>query len=435
MAGRKHKTLVSWIGGNDLKAMGGEPSGPILSTLQSREFDSVQLLYAYPKSKVESYLAWLAEQVDTPINATAASLSSPVNFGEIYLTVEPFLASLVSPDTEISILLSPGTPAMQAVWILLGKTRYSVVFYQSSLESGVERIEIPFELAAEFVPAVSDISDNKLNALADVRAPVNAAFDNIVTQNPQMRHLKYQAQILAERNVPVLIYGETGTGKELFARAIHNASPRSEMPFMALNCGAIPEDLVDSTLFGHKKGAFTGAVSDRPGIFQQADGGTLFLDEFGELSPQSQVRLLRVLQEGKVLPVGGDKEVPVDVHIITATHRNLMEAVVAGSFREDLFYRVAVGVLHLPPLRAREGDLSLLADMILKSHGEQDPALAGKRLTPEAKKLILQHPWYGNVRELQSTLVRAALWSSGESITGSDIRQSLFSMPEREAGF
>lgn len=135
----------------------------------------------------------------------------------------------------------------------------------------------------------------------DSQAPINAAFDNIVTQNPHIMLLKHQAQILAERNVPILLYGETGTGKELFARAIHNASSRSDKPFVALNCGAIPEELIDSTLFGHKKGAFTGAVSDRLGVFQQADGGSLLLDEFGELSPQSQVRLLRVLQEGRIL--------------------------------------------------------------------------------------------------------------------------------------
>lgn len=434
MARGLHRTLVSWIGGNDLKAVGGELSGPISSTLLNTDFDSVELLYAYPREEVERYLSWLKSQVSAPIKATEISLSSPIDFGEIYLEVEPHLSRLASTETEISILLSPGTPAMQAVWILLGKTRYPAVFYQSSVERGVARVEIPFEVAAEFVPTVSDLTDATLSALADSRAPIDAAFDNIVTQNPQMQVLKQQAQLLAERSVPVLIYGETGTGKELFARAIHNASPRSGYQFVALNCGAIPEELIDSTLFGHKKGAFTGAISDRPGVFQQANGGTLFLDEFGELSPQSQVRLLRVLQEGNLVPVGGDKEIPVNVRIITATHRNLMEAVADGHFREDLFYRVAVGVLHLPPLRAREGDLSLIADLILRAQGEQDSALDGKKLSADAKKIILQHRWPGNVRELQSTLIRAALWSSKDLITGPDVSQALFKMPERESG-
>jgi transcriptional regulator with PAS, ATPase and Fis domain len=434
MVKRVQRTLVSWIGGNDLKAIGKEPLGPVLSTLKSGAFESAELLYAYPRAEVEPYLSWLKAQVPTSIQATEVHLSSPVNFGEIYLAAKRHLADHVTANVELSILLSPGTPAMQAVWILLGKTRYHAVFYQSSLEKGVERVEIPFELAAEFVPAASDITDAKLNALADSRVPINAAFDNIVTQNPRMQVLKQQAQILSERTVPVLIYGETGTGKELFARAIHNAGPRSDKPFIPLNCGAIPEELIDSTLFGHKKGAFTGAISDRLGVFQKADGGTLFLDEFGELSPQSQVRLLRVLQEGMLVPVGGDKELPVDVRIITATHRNLMEATAEGRFREDLFYRVAVGVLHLPPIRDREGDLSLLADMVLKALGEKDLALFRKKLSPDAKKIILQHAWRGNVRELQSTLIRAALWSLGDSVTGADIQLALFTMPERELG-
>ena len=193
-------------------------------------------------------------------------------------------------------------------------------------------------------------------------APVDAAFNSIITQNEQMRVLMAQAQILASKQVPLLIHGETGTGKELFARAIHNAGGRAAGPFIAVNCGAIPTDLVDSVLFGHRKGAFTGAVADRDGVFQQADGGTLFLDEFGELKADVQVRLLRVLQEGTFTPVGASRERRVNVRIIAATHRNLMQGVAEGRFREDLFYRIAQGVLHLPPLRERAGDLPLLPD-------------------------------------------------------------------------
>lgn len=242
--------------------------------------------------------------------------------------------------------------------------------------------------------------------------------------------LKSQAQILAQKQVPVLIYGETGTGKELFARAIHNAGSRSSEPFIAVNCGAIPPELIDSTLFGHRKGAFTGAVENRVGVFQQAHGGTLFLDEFGELAPDAQVRLLRVLQEGVVNPVGASQDVRVDVRVITATHRNLMQAVADGRFREDLFYRVAVGVLHLPALREREFDLLLLVDFLLKEITAQDSSLRGKKLSADAKNIILRHPWRGNVRELQSTLLRAALWCSGSVIGVADIEQALFQMPQ-----
>jgi len=299
---------------------------------------------------------------------------------------------------------------------MLGKTRYPATFYQSSLEQGVQQVEVLFEIAAEYVPAANTISTDKLVQLAGLDAPVDAAFDSIVTQSERMLALKSQAQILATKQVPVLIYGETGTGKELFARAIHNAGPRPAAPFVAVNCGAIVPELIDSTLFGLKKGAFTGAIADRPGVFQQAHGGTLFLDEFGELTPDVQVRLLRVLQEGTFTPVGSSQELKVDVRLITATHRNLMQEVAHGRFREDLFYRIAVGVLHLPPLREREGDLLLLSEKLLAGIASQDASLGDKKISAEAKNLILQYPWRGNVRELQSTLLRAALWCSGDLI-------------------
>ncbi|WP_417436581.1 sigma 54-interacting transcriptional regulator, partial [Idiomarina abyssalis] len=214
---------------------------------------------------------------------------------------------------------------------------------------------------------------------------------------------------------------------------IHNASNRADQPFVAVNCGAFPLDLIDSILFGHKKGAFTGASSDRLGVFQQANKGTLFLDEFGELEASVQVRLLRVLQEGVVTPVGATKEESVDVRIVTATHRNLMQAVHDKTFREDLFYRVAVGVLTLPPLREREGDIGLLADVLVTEMAEQDSAFANKKLSVSAKNLILSQSWQGNIRELRSTLLRALLWSNDDQITDQDIEQALFDRPQKNA--
>lgn len=430
---KKPQILVCWVGGNDLKAAVGSEVGPIFSTLQAASFHRVELLCSYPAERVEPYLAWLRKHVALPVEAQYESLSSPVHFGEIYQAASKLLDRLSASHADLSILLSPGTPAMQAVWILLGKTRYPATFYQSSLEQGVQQVEVPFEIAAEYVPAANTISTDKLVQLAGLDAPVDAAFDSIVTQSERMLALKAQAQILAVKQVPVLIYGETGTGKELFARAIHNAGPRSSAPFIAVNCGAIVPELIDSTLFGHKKGAFTGAIADRPGVFQQAHGGTLFLDEFGELMPDVQVRLLRVLQEGTFTPVGSSQELKVDVRLITATHRNLMQEVARGRFREDLFYRVAVGVLHLPPLREREGDLLLLSEKLLAGVASQDASLGDKKISAEAKNLILQHPWRGNVRELQSTLLRAALWCSGSLIAAHDIEQALFKLPHEQA--
>ncbi|MCE4056144.1 sigma-54 interaction domain-containing protein [Pseudomonas sp. Au-Pse12] len=429
----QQRVLVSWVGANDLKAVSGGETGPILSTLKAVPVESVQLLCSYPEERVEPYLDWLREQVDVPITAHYATLSSPVHFGEIYQVASECLKHLSVSGTQLSILLSPGTPAMQAVWILLGKARYAATFYQSSLEQGVQQVEVPFEISAEYVPAANAISTDKLVQLAGLDTPVDAAFDSIVTRSERMLALKEQARILALKQVPVLVYGETGTGKELFARAIHNAGPRSKEPFIAVNCGALAPELIDSILFGHKKGAFTGAVADRAGVFQQAHGGTLFLDEFGELTPDVQVRLLRVLQEGTLTPVGACQELKVDVRLIAATHRNLMQAVAEGRFREDLFYRIAVGVLHLPPLREREGDLLLLCERLLAGITNQDPSLGNKKISEDAKKLILQHPWRGNVRELQSTLLRAALWCQGDLIVANDLEQALFKLPQTEA--
>lgn len=245
------------------------------------------------------------------------------------------------------------------------RAKYSASFYRSSKEQGTEEVKIPFEISAKYTQPVIKLNTKQLTMLSNDSVIPIAAFVHIITQNPVMQRLKYHAETLAKREVPVLIQGETGTGKELFARAIHNASLRSDKPFLVVNCGAFPSGLVDSILLGHKKGAFTGASADRQGYFRQANGRALFLDEFGELEPSVQVRLLRVLQEGVVTPVGADNEESVNVRIITATHRNLLQAVQKGSFREDLFYRVAVGVLLLPPLRERKGDIILLVEALL----------------------------------------------------------------------
>lgn len=432
------RILVSWLGGHDLKSIDAEDAerGPVISTLSAQAFDHVELLYNYPEKDVKPYLAWLKTQTGQAVRARHVALTSPIHFGDIYLAANSLLTELTAglKATDLHILLSPGTPAMQAVWILLAKTRFSATFWQSSKEQGVQQAVVPFNIAAEYLPSADKLSSAIIAKLANTEVPVDAAFDDIITANPHMQALKVQASVLAERQVPVLIYGESGTGKELFARAIHNASPRSAKAFVAVNCGAFPAELIDSLLFGHKKGAFTGAAADKAGYFEQADGGTLFLDEFGELEPVVQVRLLRVLNDGTFMCVGGSKEQKVNVRIITATNKNLMVEVSEGRFREDLFYRVAVGVLHLPPLRERQGDLTLLADTLLQAIGSVDPHLSDKKLTVEVKKLILKQPWRGNIRELHSTLLRAALWSHGQQVSEQDLEQALFKMPGQPQG-
>ncbi len=436
--------LISWIGGNDLQARPEHPEhhkglGPLFATLKDRRFSRAHLIYNYPKKEVAPYLKWLKTQVDTEIQGEYVKLTSPTDFAEIYQAANATLKQLWQPTVgnKISILLSPGTPAMQAVWILLGKTRYPVKFIQSSTQQGVQDVNLPFDIAAEFLPELAMRSAGQLTELMANTSPDTAQFDSIISQNPTMQRLKERAAILAARDVPVLIQGETGTGKELFARAIHNSSARSKQPFIALNCGAIPKELIDSALFGHVKGAFTGATNNHKGVFEQADGGTLFLDEFGELPLDAQVRLLRVLQDGSLTRVGDSKEHKVDVRIIAATHKDLTQAIADHQFREDLYYRVAIGVLPLPPLREREGDLNLLTDNLLANINKEastQPGYKHKNISPGARKVILNHSWAGNVRELHAALLRATLWSAGDQINEADMGESMLQTPQKQGG-
>jgi len=235
--------------------------------------------------------------------------------------------------------------------------------------------------------------------------------ENIVTRSPQMENLLGQAKLMAVSDASVFIQGESGTGKELLARAIHQASPRHAKPFVAINCGAMPEALLESELFGHVKGAFTGAVRDHKGLFQSAEGGTLFLDEIGDMPLTLQVKLLRVLQERTVRPVGSNNNIPIDVRVISATHRNLIEEMKAARFREDLYYRINVVGLELPSLSARREDIPLLANTFLQTLSKK----YGKNLngfSPEAMELLISAPWPGNVRELQNIVEQTVVLST-----------------------
>ncbi len=222
---------------------------------------------------------------------------------------------------------------------------------------------------------------------------------------------------IAPTDSAILIQGESGTGKELVANAIHQRSRRRDGPFVIINCGALQETVLESELFGHEKGAFTGAVAAKPGLFELADGGTLFLDEIGEVSPAMQVRLLRVIETGRFFRVGGVRERIVDVRILSATNKDLRKVVEAGTFRQDLFYRVAMITVSLPPIRDRRGDIPLLVQHIL----EQQAALGRKTVSPEALDLLTAYPWPGNVRELQHVILRALILAPTDRIGPEDL--------------
>ncbi len=282
----------------------------------------------------------------------------------------------------------------------------------------------------QFMSAVADILSQTVRLLANVEEGDNIAmerdelrrevrakygFDNMVVGHSDgMRQVFDQVRRVAKWDSTVLVLGESGTGKELIANAIHYNSPRAHQAFVCLNCASLPENLLESELFGHEKGAFTNAVKQRKGRFEQADGGTLFLDEIGEISPLFQAKLLRVLQEGELERVGGTKTIKVNVRIVAATNRNLLEEVEKGNFREDLYYRLNVMAIRLPPLRERLVDVPELANFLLEKVSKSQ----GRKLafTDSATRMLMGYHWPGNVRQLENTIERAAVMTEGETI-------------------
>src|SRR3954451_17501233 len=258
-------------------------------------------------------------------------------------------------------------------------------------------------------------------------ATINKALDKldaidveIISASPKMENVKKMILKVARSNSTVLIRGESGTGKELIARAIHNQSPRSTEMFQAVNCAAINENLLESELFGHERGSFTGAHAEKKGLFEVADRGTLFLDEIAELDVAMQAKLLRALQEHKIRRVGGTHETSVDVRVVAATNRDLRAMVADGRFRDDLYYRINVLSVDVPPLRERREDIPVLIDYFLKKHTRNTSRLV-RGLTPDTKKLMTEYSWPGNVRQLESAIERAILLSEGDLITPEDL--------------
>lgn len=250
------------------------------------------------------------------------------------------------------------------------------------------------------------------------------AAANIIGQSPAMRAALDLVERVAPTDVPVLLTGETGTGKGVVARAIHAESPRAARPFVPINCAAIPEALLESELFGHKKGAFTGATSTRSGLFAEASGGTIFLDEIGDMPAALQAKLLHILEQGTVRPLGTDREVRLDVRIIAATHRNLRERVESGAFREDLLYRLDVVTIDLPPLRHRPEDIADLVAFFLRQARERHPGAVAERFSRDALLRLTQYRWPGNVRELAHAVERTVLLARSPEIAVADLPSS-----------
>jgi transcriptional regulator with GAF, ATPase, and Fis domain len=255
------------------------------------------------------------------------------------------------------------------------------------------------------------------------------ALTGLIARSPEMRRVLDLVGRVAPTDATVLIQGESGTGKELIAKALHHSSRRAEGPFVAVNCGALPETLLESEIFGHVKGAFTGATGNKRGLFEEAHGGTFLLDEVGEMSPSLQVKLLRALQDGEVRRVGANQPTTVDARVVAATNRDLQQRVREGAFREDLFYRLNVIPVTLPPLRERREDIPLLAETFLERVAQKQGRTV--RLGADAIESLLRYPWPGNVRELENLMERTAILTAHEVIGGGDLPARASGPPDR----
>jgi hydrogenase-4 transcriptional activator len=336
------------------------------------------------------------------------------------------LKSIFPEPVECGILVGPLIKEKKILGILSFFSTPGTVFESRHFEMAKILLE-PFAVALENDFRLREITTLREAAEADKRSLLTklsrkSMDDNeIIGAEGGLRSVMKRVYLVARSNVPVMIFGETGTGKELISREIHRHSPCASGPFIRVNCGAIPQELIDSQLFGHERGAFTGAVESRKGWFERANDGTLFLDEIGELSLAAQVRLLRVLQDGWLEPIGAKRSIHVDVRVIVATHRDLAEMVAEGKFREDLWYRLAVFPIFLPPLRDRKDDIPEMAKHFSRRAAIRfglTPRMPGE----EDIRLLCDYPWPGNVRELASVINRAAILGDGK---GLEIKKAL----------
>lgn len=414
--------------------------GPIKTLVQGQAFDEIRMLSNYPAAWNKMFADWLAAKA----TIVAVDLKKPTDYGAIFKAADAELAAIRKRsdwgNIELCLHLSPGTPAMAAVWLLLGKTRYPATFYETH-QGQAWKTEIPFDLTLDVLPELLRGADASLQHLASQTPHQVEGFRDIVGESTAICMAVGRAERGAKRGVSVLLLGESGTGKEMFAHAIHRASLRRRGPFTAVNCAALSRELLESELFGHKAGAFTGALSDHVGAFKQADGGTLFLDEIGECDPALQAKLLRVLQPPAGSPlcqrlfrrVGDDQEQSSNVRMIAATNRNLIDEVRNGRFRDDLYHRLTVFTINLPPLRDRRSDIPQIAERLLSQINEQfaaeEPAYCHKKLSDAAIRFVKRHDWPGNVRQLYNTLLQAAVLTDADVLDRDDLASALGEMP------
>jgi DNA-binding NtrC family response regulator len=435
--------LFAWIGLADLSAQADGRHGPILAALldPALALDAAWLSASWETERISAYAAWLAERAPhVRIVTRPATLTHPNAFTDIYSHASTVVAEALAQtkkEPELFFHLSPGTPVMASVWLLLATSRFPADLLESSGAGKTNFVEKPFNLPAQILPDLLRDPDQRLRAAAAERPQAASTFGEIVYRSEVMERVTSLARKAAPRNVPLLIEGESGTGKELLAHAVRMASPRADKPMVIVNCGAIPANLVESRLFGHRRGSFTGAETDQKGCFEEADGGTLFLDEIGELPLPAQVALLRVLEAREITRIGENRTRKVDVRLIAATNRDLAVEMREKRFREDLFYRLAVLRIRLPALRERGDDVDLLIDRAMVRINQEmaeDPLYVPKTLSADAKRVLAARLWPGNVRELYNTMRRALVWSDHDMLSEDDVAMALLDDPAGFAG-
>jgi len=449
----KNRTLISIVSNRDpyfqTLLNNTEQSGPLLALLSAERFQNVILLsQPYLKTNSEQtkvFINKLYPQIKTEI--FDFNVEDPINYIEILKEMRKIISSISEKynESEFYVNASSGTPQMHAMWILMaasGEIPAHIINIREKRHLSNNKLPIlELDLTSPEFPIVRKNFTFKSNSDANIKdIQTNIQQLGIIADHPSMQKVLEQIAILAPIDRSVLILGETGTGKEVMARLFHKLSNRSNQNFIAVNCGAIPKDLAESVLFGHKKGSFTGAISDAKGKFKEAENGIIFLDELAELSEAAQVKLLRVLQTCEIEPVGQSKTEKVNVRIIAATNGEILKLIENGKFREDLYHRIAKSVIHLPALRERKTDIPKIALQVLDKLNKQ--LNKSKRITPEALLKLQNHVWSGNIRELENIVENAAIFSRSNVIEEEEImlntnknKSAENSIPVPEMGF
>lgn len=361
-----------------------------------------------------------------PIVAESGEAGLRIMTGEAGERVDAIVLDLVMPEIDGIAMLGKLREAGVETPVIVQTAHGSIETVVTAMRAGAfdfvvkpvgaERLQVSIQNALRV-----DILEDEIRRMRR-RADGTLTFRDLASDSPDMARVMRLAERAAKSNIPVLIEGESGVGKEVLARAIQGSGDRRGKPFVTVNCGAIPENLVESTLFGHEKGSFTGATDKHVGKFVEASGGTLFLDEIGELPLDAQVKLLRAIQEGEVDPVGGKKSVRVDIRLISATNKSLLDLVKQGRFREDLYYRLNVFPMTLPPLRARREDIPGLAMSFVARFAAEEGKRV-RRIAPDAMRLLANYAWPGNVRQLENALFRAVVLADGDELTVAEFPQ------------